>query len=50
MKLAKAGYYGGDPDKILSAPLATVLSIMHYEDFTHDVERAYRELNDEAAK
>jgi len=45
MKLAKAGYYGGNPDAVLEAPLNTVLAIIQYENFTRDVESAFRDLN-----
>ncbi len=48
-RLAKAGYFGGDPDAVLSAPVTTVLTILHYETFESDYEAAYTELNKGAA-
>jgi hypothetical protein len=45
MRLAKAGYLGGDPDAVLAAPVSTVLKILHYEAFESDYERAYTDLN-----
>lgn len=45
MRLAKAGYYGGDPDAVKAAPADTVLTILHYEAFETAYEIAYSELN-----
>lgn len=46
-QLAEAGYYGGNPESILAAPLDIVLNIIHYRFFNQDIERAYQELNRE---
>jgi hypothetical protein len=46
--LAKAGYYGGNPELIKAAPLDIVLNIICYEGFTQDLQAAYRDLNDES--
>ncbi len=45
MRLAKQGYFGGDPQKILDAPIDIVLDIMHYEAFESDYMQVYDELN-----
>lgn len=44
MRLAKAGYYGGSPEKILQAPIDIVMSILDYESFEHDLSQAYEEI------
>jgi hypothetical protein len=44
VKLAKLGYYGGDPDKVMQAPVNTVMKILHYEVFENDLMQAYSEL------
>lgn len=50
LKLAKEGYYHGDPDKVLTAPVTTVLNILHYEGFVTDYERAYTAINSPGAE
>lgn len=45
LKIAKAGYYSGDPAKVLDARVDHIISIMEYEKFTMDYESAYTELN-----
>lgn len=47
MRLAKAGYYGGNPSEVLSAPLDIVLQLIQYEIFENQLEKAYYELNKE---
>jgi len=47
IRLAKAGYYGGDPDAVKKSPLDTVLAIIQYENFEADLQKAYKELNSE---
>ena len=44
-RLAKAGYGGGDPQKVLEMPADMVVDLLHYEGFTADYERAYVEMN-----
>jgi len=39
-KLARAGYWGGDPGAIKRAPLDEVLAVAEYEDFCGDFEAA----------
>jgi hypothetical protein len=36
LSLAKAGYYSGDPEKVLQARVDIVLSLMQYESFRND--------------
>lgn len=43
--LAKAGYWGGDPGRILAAPVDEVLAAYQYEMFTKDLESTIMELN-----
>jgi hypothetical protein len=45
--VAKAGYYGGDPEKVLSARVDIVMDLIDYEAFTSDYEARYMELNRE---
>lgn len=47
IRLAKLGYYGGNPELIRKAPLDVVLQIISYENFANDLQTAQRELNDE---
>ena len=39
-KLARAGYWGGDPGAIKRAPLDEVLAVADYEDFVGEYEQA----------
>lgn len=50
LRLAKAGYYQGDPNKVLSAPVNVVIGIIEYEAFVSDYERTYTELNKTGAE
>lgn len=45
IKLAKLGYYGGNPELIKQAPSNIVLNIISYENFENDLQITYRELN-----
>jgi hypothetical protein len=45
MRLAKAGYYGGDPVKVLHAPVNVVIDILNYERFESEYEKAFELLN-----
>ena len=45
--LAKSGFYGGDPDKVLDAPIDKVLQAYQYEMFLREYETTARELNKE---
>lgn len=40
LRLAKAGYYGGDPGKVLAAPVDLVLGALHYERFLDEYQEA----------
>ncbi len=44
LRLAKAGYYGGDPAAVLDAPAPMVLQIMQFEEFTAEYEAACYDL------
>lgn len=44
LKLAKAGWWGGDPGAVKRAPLDEVLTAVEYLDFTSDYEAAWIEL------
>ena len=50
VKLAKLGYYGGNPELIRQAPLTMVMDIINYENFASDLQAAYRGLNDVAGR
>ncbi len=45
MSLARAGYGGGDPEKVLGMPADMVLALIQYEKFRDDYERAFIEIN-----
>lgn len=47
IRLAKAGYGGGDPQKVLEFPADIVLAILQYEQFQMDFEAAYISMNRE---
>jgi hypothetical protein len=48
MRLASAGWWGGDPEKILQAPADVVMAALQYEQFKIDYESAYVEMNRES--
>jgi len=45
LRLAKIGYYGGDPEKILKARCDYVIAALEYEKFLSDYEDIYHEIN-----
>lgn len=45
LKLAEAGYYGGDPMKVLEAPVDIVLEILRFKTFQKDWEAVFDMLN-----
>lgn len=45
LRLAKAGYWGGEPGRVLRAPTDEVIAAMQYENFCGDFERASYEMN-----
>jgi hypothetical protein len=45
VKIAKLGYYGGDPHKVGEAAVTDVLDILAYESFENDYTTTERELN-----
>ena len=47
LKLAKAGYGGGDPEKVLQMPADIVMAAVQYEQFLAESERTWLELNKE---
>lgn len=47
LRLARKGYWGGDPGVILKMPTDVVLAAVQYENFLADYEAAYVELNRE---
>ena len=44
--LAKAGYFGGDPSKVLEAPADIVQATLEFEAFEAERELAFRILNE----
>jgi len=46
-RLAKAGYYNGDPQKILKAPIDIIIGILNYEAFEMDLKEAWNEIIEE---
>ena len=47
LRLAKAGYAGGDPERVLKMRADIVLAAVQYEGFVNDYESAFIELNRE---
>lgn len=47
IKLAKIGYFAGNPVAVRQAPLDIVLQILEYERFEFQVQCAYRDLTNE---
>lgn len=45
MRLAKIGYYNGDPEAVKNAPVDVILDLINYESFESKLEQAYRDLN-----
>ena len=45
MRLAKAGYYNGDPAQVGAACVEDVLSVAEYESFLGTYERTWHRLN-----
>lgn len=45
IRLAKLGYFNGDPMQVLKARVDIVQSILDYESFEVDYEKAYIALN-----
>ena len=45
LKVAKAGYYSGDPEKVLQAKVDHVMLIIEYEKFNDDYQDVYMEIN-----
>lgn len=45
LRLAKAGYWNGEPSRILAAPADEVVAAIQYENFCSDYERATYDLN-----
>lgn len=45
LRLAKAGYYGGDVGAVKSAPVGDVLNALAYEGFVGEYESVEYELN-----
>ena len=49
LRLAKAGFFGGDPAKVLTAPVDIVESVIAYEQFEADYKTEYISLNKPAS-
>jgi hypothetical protein len=45
VKLARLGYGGGDPRRVLSMSADTVLDILEFEGYRVDYERTFIEIN-----
>ena len=48
--LAKSGYFGGNPETALNAPVDIVLNAFQFEMFSREYEKAEIELNKEVKK
>lgn len=49
LKLAKSGWWGGDPGKVMQAPADEVMAAAQYSNFVVDYENATFQLNKEKA-
>lgn len=47
MRIAKEGYYGGDPQKVLEAPVDMVMTLIEYTLFQNEYERISYVINSE---
>lgn len=45
IRLAKAGYFGGDPQNVLTARVSIVQGVIEYETFESDYQAEYLALN-----
>lgn len=45
IRLAKAGYFGGNPQNVLTSPVDIVESVIDYEQFEADYHEEYMALN-----
>lgn len=45
LRLAKAGYMGGDPRAVQGAPVDVVVSMLQYENFLGEYERTWIHMN-----
>jgi len=45
LRLAKAGWWGGDPGRILEAPMDEVMAVAQYDQFLNDYESTVIEIN-----
>lgn len=45
LRLAKGGWWNGDPGKIMQAPADEVMAALHYEEFQSKFESAVVDLN-----
>lgn len=50
IRLAKAGYWAGNPEAVKDAPSDEVMRAWHYEQFVNDYERTWWNLNRESPK
>lgn len=48
VRVAKLGYYGGNPDKVKKAPVDTVMAILAYEKFELEYKETAEEINNES--
>ena len=46
IKLAKSGYFEGDPSKVLQAPCDIVMNILRYEAEEKEFNDCYRAINE----
>ncbi len=47
LTLAKAGFCGGDPEKVMQMKVGWVMAAMQFETFRSEYERSYIDLNRE---
>ena len=50
IRIAKQGFYGGDPDKVLKAPITTIMNILSFEQYECEYQETLRELNNGSNK
>jgi hypothetical protein len=47
LKIAEAGFYGGDPQRVLDAPVDMILNILRFREFQADYDKMFQAMNEE---
>ena len=44
LKIAKAGFYSGNPQEVMNAPVNMVIAILHFELFENALQKEYSDM------